>query len=163
ETQVEYSFTVGNDNEGNPLATSDTIAFQISMGKIGDNTPISTIEIDNVSVVKGSGTVETSETISEASVGLDDSDDETTTPPADNSDDNASDDSGKAAEVQEDQNTENPDEISDDTSDDEETDPEEKETSDSQNDSGDAETPDDQNDSGSQNKSGIAEDGEVEP
>lgn len=47
DTKVAYRFTVGEDKN-----TSETIAFQLSMGLIGDNTPASTIEIDNVSVVK---------------------------------------------------------------------------------------------------------------
>lgn len=154
EMKVEYTLTV---NE----ATCETINFVISMGQMfegeGENkkeieTPVSTIEISDIRLIKVKDGTDTEEKT-----------DTEITPPADNSDDNASDDSGKAAEVQEDQNTENPDEISDDTSDDEETDPEEKETSDSQNDSGDAETPDDQSDSGSQNESGIAEDSEVDP
>ncbi|MDE7131262.1 MAG: carbohydrate binding domain-containing protein [Lachnospiraceae bacterium] len=55
--EVEYEFTVGNDEKGNALATSDEITFAISMGKIeGEDTPVSTIEIDDVSVKKIGGT-----------------------------------------------------------------------------------------------------------
>ncbi|MDE6740011.1 MAG: carbohydrate binding domain-containing protein, partial [Lachnospiraceae bacterium] len=55
--EVEYEFTVGNDGDGNALATSDDITFAISMGKIdGEETPVSTIEIDDVSVKKIGGT-----------------------------------------------------------------------------------------------------------
>lgn len=50
ETKVTYEFTVSKD-------TCDTIDFIISMGKINEvDTPTSTIEIDNVSLVKVGGT-----------------------------------------------------------------------------------------------------------
>ena len=154
EMKVEYTLTV---NE----ATCETINFVISMGQMfegeGENkkeieTPVSTIEISDIRLIKVKDGTDTEEKT-----------DTETTPPADNSDDNASDDSGKAAEVQNDQNIEDQDDFSDETADDEEVDSADQDTSDSQNDSGAEETPDDQNDSGSQNKSGIAEDGEVEP
>ncbi|MBD5504458.1 MAG: family 16 glycosylhydrolase [Lachnospiraceae bacterium] len=150
EMKAEYTLTVSE-------ATCETINFVISMGQMfegeGDDkkeidTPASTIEIADIRLIKVKDGTDTEEKT-----------DTEITPPADNSDDNASDDSGKAAEIQDDQTIENPDDISEDTADDEGTD---EETSDSQNDSGDAETPDDQSDSGSQNESGITEDGEVE-
>lgn len=148
EKDVQYTFTVTE-------ATSSDIVFAISMGQIKNGeelveTPASIIEISDIRLIKVKGGTDT---------GTEEKTDTEITSPADNSNDNASDDSGRAAEVQEDQNTENPDEISDDTADDEGAD---EETSDSQNDNGDEETLDDQSDSGSQNESGIAEDGEVE-
>ncbi|MBD5476657.1 MAG: family 16 glycosylhydrolase [Lachnospiraceae bacterium] len=148
------------------------LRFQLSMGQIGDTTlEAHAIEISDVSVTKVTdGTAPDEEKDEEVEIeplatSEPESDaksdpDTTATPPANNSDDNASDDSGKATEVQDDQNIENPDDLSDDTADDEGA---EEDTSDSQNDSGAEETPDDQSDSGSQNESGIAEDGEVEP
>lgn len=55
--EVEYELNIGNDGDGNPLATSNEIAFAISMGKIdGEETPASTIEIDDISVKKMDGT-----------------------------------------------------------------------------------------------------------
>ena len=53
--EVDYEFTVGMD-------TDDSITFAVSMGKIeGKDTPASTIEIDDISVVKTSGGSETPE------------------------------------------------------------------------------------------------------
>lgn len=49
---VSFEFTVGNDGAGNPLPTADNIVFQISLGKIGDTTPTSTVTLSNFSLVK---------------------------------------------------------------------------------------------------------------
>ena len=147
------------------------LRFQLSMGQIGEKTlEAHAIEISDISVTKVTAGTDPDEekdeeveiappTASEPESDAN-SDPDTTTLPVNKSDDNASDDSGKAEEVQDDQNIESPDDISDDTADDEGAD---EEISDSQNDNGDEETLDDQSDSGSQNESGIAEDGEVEP
>ena len=171
DKQQSYSTIVTlNDNY-----KSGTIAFQLSMGQIGSDTlEPHAIEISDISVTKVAAGTEADEvteeefTITPPATSESESDaksdpDTTATPPADNSDDNASDDSGRAEEVQDDQNIENPDDISDDTADDEDADSADQDTSDSQNDNGDEETLDDQSDSGSQNDSGITEDGEVEP
>ncbi|MDE6740012.1 MAG: hypothetical protein K2K07_13080, partial [Lachnospiraceae bacterium] len=131
---------------------SGTVAFQLSMGIQPSETALEphAIEISDISVTKVEAETKADEvteedvtitppaSISEASVGLEDSDEETTTPPGNKSGDL----DGK----------------SDDTADDEGAD---EETSDSQNDSGAEETLDG-SDSGSQNESGIAEDSEVE-
>lgn len=47
EKNVSYTFTVGSDK-----ATCDDITFQVSMGKIGDPTPASTITLSDFSVKK---------------------------------------------------------------------------------------------------------------
>ncbi len=55
--EVDYEMTVGED-----LDTSSEITFAISMGKIeGKDTPVSIIEIDDISVIKMSGDSETPE------------------------------------------------------------------------------------------------------
>lgn len=56
EKLVDYELTVGKDADGNDLPTSSDITFSVSMGKIAnEETPASTIEIDDISVVKLSG------------------------------------------------------------------------------------------------------------
>ncbi|MBD5489501.1 MAG: family 16 glycosylhydrolase [Lachnospiraceae bacterium] len=143
EEIVNYTVTVGDK------PTSKTVEFVISMGKIGDEeiSDEHTIEITNIHLIKGK--VDTEE--------------KGETPSPDDSENDADDNSGNAGEVQINPNTEKKDEISTTPGDDEDVDSEDSETSDSQDGNGAEETPDDQNDSGSQNKSGIAEDGEVEP
>ncbi len=60
--EVSYDMTVGQDEDGNDLGTSEDITFSISMGKIAnEDTPASTIEIDDISVIKTSGGTTTPE------------------------------------------------------------------------------------------------------
>ena len=60
--EVSYDMTVGQDGDGNDLGTSEDITFSISMGKIAnEDTPASTIEIDDISVIKTSGGTTTPE------------------------------------------------------------------------------------------------------
>ncbi len=60
--EVSYDMTVGQDEDGNDLGTSEDITFSISMGKIAnEDTPASTIEIDDISVIKTSSGTTTPE------------------------------------------------------------------------------------------------------
>ena len=60
--EVSYDMTVGQDGDGNDLGTSEDITFSISMGKIAnEDTPASTIEIDDISVIKTSSGTTTPE------------------------------------------------------------------------------------------------------
>ena len=50
--EINTIITTQTEHNGNPLSIKDTVEFQISMGKIGDNTPASIIELSEISVVK---------------------------------------------------------------------------------------------------------------
>lgn len=55
ELSYSKTFTIGNDGDGVPLPTSNDIDFAISMGEMGDNTPISKITFSDFELVKLSG------------------------------------------------------------------------------------------------------------